>query len=107
MVETREWSAWLNLQPPPPDDLHVIGQVRVGNPGVLAFLSERVPQGINPSILILDLHLVQRPGFWIQKMTWVEARFGKIYQPGGDRPALVHVFHDCEQIVAEDVLRVS
>lgn len=76
-VKTSSWYAWNNLMPPKPDDFHVIGQVEVPNPGVEALLSERVPQGINPKILLLDLVLLQKPGVWPRIITTKEARFDK------------------------------
>jgi hypothetical protein len=77
-VETRDWYAWLNLMPPPPDELHVVGEVYVANPGVDPFLTPRVPQGINPQILLLDLYLCQRPGLWPQIMVWKPVRYDKV-----------------------------
>ena len=50
--------------PPPPDALHVRGEVEVSNPGVEVFLVKAEPQGINPAIILLDLFLFQRPGLW-------------------------------------------
>ena len=76
-IETRDWYAWLNLMPPPPDDFHVIGEVYVPNPGVDPFLTPRNPQGINPAILLLDLFLIQRPGIWPQVFVWKQARYDK------------------------------
>ncbi|HYR21467.1 MAG TPA: hypothetical protein VEP30_00905 [Chthoniobacterales bacterium] len=77
-AKTRNWYAWINTMPPKPDDFHVTGEVRVGNPGVYALLTKKEPQGINPAILLLDLHLVQRPGIWPQVVSWVPARYDEI-----------------------------
>lgn len=63
------WHAWLDKMPPPPDALHVRGSVTVPNPGVDVALYKRVPQGVNPTILLLNLVLVQRPGIWPQVIT--------------------------------------
>ncbi len=77
-IDTRDWYAWLNLMPPKPDDFHVIGEVFVPNPGVDPFLTPKVPQGINPQILLLDLHLIQQPGNWPQVFVWKPARYDKV-----------------------------
>jgi len=77
-AETRDWRAWINLMPPPPDDLHVIGEVRVPNPGVEAILVKTEPQGINPNILLLDLFLYQRPGVWPQVVAWKAVRYDSV-----------------------------
>jgi hypothetical protein len=55
--------------------------VEVGNPGVEAFLTMKVPQGINQFILLLDLHTFQRPGNWPQHTTWVQARYQSVGDP--------------------------
>jgi len=75
---SRNWYAWLNTMPPKPDDFHVTGEVQVGNPGVFALLIKKEPQGINPAILLLDMHLVQQPGIWPQVVSWVPARYDEI-----------------------------
>ncbi|HJU40844.1 MAG TPA: hypothetical protein VJ724_14835, partial [Tahibacter sp.] len=81
-MNTRNWYAWINKMPPPPDDFHVVGEVEVPNPGIEALLTVRSPQGINPDILLLDLHLFQKPGVWPQVVTWVQARYDKVLKPG-------------------------
>ena len=72
---TQGWAAWNILMPPPPDDFHLVGSVQVGNPGVTATLTPRVPQGIDPQILIIDLSLHQQPGMWPQIVVWTTARY--------------------------------
>ena len=57
-METKNWSTWINLMPPKPDDFHVVGEVFVANPGIETLLCVKEPQGINPNILLLDLHLI-------------------------------------------------
>ena len=74
-AKTTNWHAWINKMPPKPDDLHVTGQVEVPNLGVVAELIYRVPQGINEKYLLLDLVLIQKPGFWPQIPTLATARY--------------------------------
>src|ERR1700704_5090818 len=71
-AKTQNWYAWLNTMPPKPDDFHVTGEVRVGNPGIYALL---VKKQLGPLILLLDLYLVQRPGLWPSIISWVPARY--------------------------------
>lgn len=97
-METRDWYAWINLMPPPPDDFHVIGEALVGNPGIRAHLCVRHPQGINPKILLLDLYLTQEPGMWPQVLTWTQARYDKVLSPGSQRYESVDVFYEGESI---------
>lgn len=77
-AQTQDWYAWINLMPPPPDDFHVVGEVYVPNPGVDPFLTPRVPQGTNPTILQLDLYLCQQPGIWPQVFVWKPVRYDKV-----------------------------
>ena len=105
-IETRNWYAWINLMPPRPDDAHVIGEVLVANPGIQAHLCVREPQGINATILLLDLYLVQRPGKWPQVMTWVQARYDKILTSGSPKHEQVEIFLDKESIAQVPVEEV-
>jgi hypothetical protein len=77
-AETHDWYAWLDTTPPKPDELHVIGEITVGNPGIAAVLRKRIPQGINPRILLLDLHLMQQPGMWPQIVTCLAVRYDAV-----------------------------
>ncbi|QDU35747.1 hypothetical protein Mal4_00290 [Maioricimonas rarisocia] len=76
-VKTGNWYAWNNLMPPKPDDFHIIGDIEVPNPGVEPVLAQKVPQGVNPAILLLDLFLVQQPGNWPQVVVTKQVRFDR------------------------------
>ncbi|MCC2113971.1 MAG: hypothetical protein KDJ16_18190 [Hyphomicrobiales bacterium] len=76
-VKTRDWYAWNDLQPPQPDYFHITGEVLVPNPGVEPLLVPTEPQGINPQILMLDLYLCQKPGFWPQVLVSKPVRYDK------------------------------
>lgn len=102
-MDTKNWYAWINLMPPKPDDFHVVGEVFVGNPGIETHLCVREPQGINPNILLLDLHLVQKPGMWPQVMTWVQARFDKILTKDSPKYEEVEIFLNEESIAKVSV----
>ncbi len=103
-TETKDWYAWINFMPPPPNDFHTVGSVLVGNPGIKAILTPRVPQGINPAILLLDLVLVQQPGYWPQVMTWIEARYDKVVP--GSPYTMVQIFSGDEAIAEVQVEEV-
>ena len=72
------WFAWNDLMLPGPPSFHVVGDIEVPNPGVDAFLHERVPQGINPRVILLNLDLIQKPGIWPQHVVKKQVRFDKI-----------------------------
>jgi len=76
-TRTSNWFAWNNLMPPGPPSFHIVGEVQVPNPGVDVLMTERMPQGINPAIILLDLHLVQRAGIWPQHVVVKQAHFEK------------------------------
>ncbi|MFJ2364776.1 hypothetical protein ACIPIN_13955 [Pseudomonas sp. NPDC087697] len=101
-ISSKNWHAWLNTMPPKPDDLHVVGDVEVANPGVEAYLTMRAPQGFNPASLMLDLHLIQRPGNWIQQMSCAQARFSRVMPPNSPHYATVEIFYNSERIAFID-----
>ena len=76
--KTRNWNAWLVEKGSKPHPLHVIGEVEVSNLGVRAILVKKIPQGVNPSYLLLDMHLIQRPGIWPQVISWVPAQYDEM-----------------------------
>jgi hypothetical protein len=102
-TQCKDWQAWLDKMPPKPDELHVTGDVMVGNPGVQPTLAMRNPQGLNPAILILDLYLVQQPGMWPQVMTCASVRFDRVLPPGATDYTSVEIYSDGEQIAQVDV----
>lgn len=71
------WKAWQDFMPPGPSTLHVTGTCRFPTHGYKVTLKEAVPQGINPSILLL-LKIVTPPtGPVIQIPQDVEVHFRK------------------------------
>ncbi len=71
---TRNWNAWVDLQPPGPGRLHVTGEVEVSATNKNPVLNKHQPQGINPEILLLDLAIVEQ-GLGNQVFAWREARY--------------------------------
>mgnify|MGYP003649911283 CR=1 FL=1 len=57
MIKTKDWEAWIDTQPGPGKTprLFVTGQVETTNGAIVPVLTKREPQGINETILILDL----------------------------------------------------
>ncbi len=92
-VQTRNWYAWNNRMPPPPDELNVVGQVYVGNPGVDPLLTVRSGSAPGSPALELDLWLCQKPGIWPMVMTWKEVRYSEVLTAG----AYARVRVVCEQ----------
>lgn len=75
-IRTRDWYAWADLDPARPDELHVIGQAEVPSGGVEPLLSARPPGG-DPTILLLDFLLLQRPGPWPLATVWKPLRYDR------------------------------
>lgn len=105
-IETRGWQAWLDTMPPKPHTLHVSGDVVVANPGVQALLTMREPQGFNPAVLMLDLHLVQQPGGWIQVLAVAPARFERVMPPNSAPYRSVDILYENERIAFIDKISV-
>lgn len=99
-AQSRDWYAWNDLQPPTPDYFHITGEVNVANPGVDPMLVPTEPQGPNPTILMLDLYLCQRPGNWPQVLVWKSVRYDKKITNGY---AEVQIMCDGKAIATVDV----
>lgn len=100
-ADNRNWYAWNNLMPPKPDDFHVIGQVEVANYGIIGELVYRSPQGINASILLLNLVLIQRSGIWPPTNKWIDLRYDQI--PSSVKYECVEIFCENDVIAKMDV----
>jgi len=64
-----------NRQPLGPPSFYAIATVEVPSPGYTATLKKAVPQGINPTILLLRATAKKKPGIWPPVITAVNARF--------------------------------
>lgn len=102
-VATRDFYAWLNLMPIGPPTINVVGEVQVPNPGVDVFLTYKVPQGINPNILLLDLHLIQRPGNGTD--TWKTVHYQR--PAGGVEYSNVEIFCGSQSLIQVPVEKVE
>ncbi|MGE8175007.1 hypothetical protein [Pseudomonas fluorescens] len=103
-ISSKDWHAWLNAMPPKPDDFHVVGDVEVANPGIEAYLTMRAPQGFNPSILMLDLHLIQRPGNWAQMLSTAQARYDRVMPPSAPHYTAVDIYQNGERLAYIDYI---
>jgi hypothetical protein len=92
-MDSRDWSAWIDLMPPPPHQFHVKGEVLAPNPGYKAELRPKTPQGFNPEILLLEVILTQQEGMWPQVLTWIECRYDKTLSDTSTRYSEVTVFY--------------
>ena len=75
---TRNWFAWNDIQPPPPDSFHLVGEVEVIGPLSDVLLVERSPQGINPRILLLDLVISEPTGSHSPRRLFKPVSFARI-----------------------------
>lgn len=102
-AQTRDLFAWNDLQPPLPDYFYITGEVYVSNLGVDPMLVPAEPQGINPKILLLDLYLCQKSGFWPQVFVWKPMRYEKKISDGYEQ---VVVRCEGEDIATIDVANI-
>ena len=81
--ETKTWKAFEDRQPGPGrrPTLRVSGKVKITNTNQKPRLAEASPQGINPTILLLDL-FIDTEGAGIEPPDpWADATFGKQVTP--------------------------
>ncbi len=62
--KTRNFAAWINLQPLADNQIIIVGEVETAASYLVPKLSRAEPQGINPQHLILELTIVNtgKPG---------------------------------------------
>lgn len=94
LVICKDWYAWINTQPVGPPSIHVVGGIEVGNPGIEVLLTRRSPGGFNPSILMLDVSLYQKPGMWPQVMTCASTSYHEVLPGKPQAYTSVEIFHD-------------
>lgn len=75
MERFRDFVAIQDVPPQKTLFLNVSGKIYVPNPGVDVELNYAEPQGINPTILLLNATLSQRPGIWPQVFVWKNAHY--------------------------------
>ena len=80
--ETSDFTAWINLQPPGPSRLIVVGKVVTDGGNLKPKLTERVPQGVNPTILILDLTIEKTNDIGTEDISPRDVRFEKDAKQG-------------------------
>ena len=83
LFPTHSWCAIADLEPPAPFSLRVNGKVTVPTPGYRAALTRAVPQGINPTQLILDLIVTRLPVIVPQVVTDIDATYVDNNYAGG------------------------
>jgi hypothetical protein len=103
-VRTKDWYAWADLMPPNPSELHVIGQAEVPNDGVEPGLAARPPGG-NPTTLLLDFRLLQRPGSWQPAPVWKPLRLDRVLGSTTFRRVVVYSGDDVVADLAVDEVR--
>jgi len=101
----KDWYAWINNQPIGPPSFHLIGGIEVGNPGIEVVVTKRSPAGINPSILMLDISLYQKPGMWPQVMTCASAIYDEVIRKPHTYTA-VQIFNGAAMIGKLDTIDI-
>jgi hypothetical protein len=76
------WEAWEDQMPPGPSTLHVTGKCRFPTHGYKVKLKKAVPQGINPSILLLNKVVTAPSGPVIQVPEVVEVNYKQRVKKG-------------------------
>lgn len=76
------WEAWEDQMPPGPSTLHVTGKCRFPTHGYKVKLTKAVPQGINPTILLLRKVVTAPSGPVIQVPEVVEVTYNQRVKRG-------------------------
>ncbi|MEM6974444.1 MAG: hypothetical protein AAF577_16765 [Pseudomonadota bacterium] len=98
-----EFSAWINLQPPGPSKLIVIGKVVTNGGNLVPRLTERVPQGINPTILLLDLRIEDTGGVGTTDVAPRDVRFEKAAGKGAYTSVEIYANGDlCQKTTVDE-----
>jgi hypothetical protein len=79
--DEKEFHAWLDTMLGANNTLHVTGTVTVPATGWTATLTEVVPQGTNPKILILEVKKEKPSGVSGDKVSHIPVRFDKSKSP--------------------------
>lgn len=99
-VKLQNWIAILNLMPGPgPASFYVTGEVELPASNYEARLVKRVPQGINPKVLMLDLVLepLKVPG--TQALEWRLVRYEEEAARGAGAPyEQIEIFYQGNRI---------
>ena len=104
VLDTRNWYSWINLMPIVSYNLHVIGEVLVGTPGIQPQLTPVFSH--DASTLALKLELVQLPGAWPQVVTWADVRYTKPGEPNNQNYRQVVIEYNNEVVAKMPVERV-
>lgn len=72
---TKDFTAWINLMPGSKPKLIVIGKVETNAGNLQPKLTEVVPQGINPQILLLNLTIVDTGEIGTEDINYRDVRF--------------------------------
>jgi hypothetical protein len=94
-LNTKNWKAWQNLQPPGTPTLHVVGEVETTNSNQTPGLAEANPQGFNPDILLLDLSITTA-GTGLTVVEFKQVTFTK--KISKDQYSSVDIFSNGEQV---------
>lgn len=99
----RNWKAWIDSRPPEPPRLHVTGEVEVSAGNKEPVLTERVPPGINPTILILDLNIRDTGGVGTQAFQFKQVRFDKQDVPPGSLSKIEIAWQGATIVAIDDI----
>jgi hypothetical protein len=93
-----------NLQPPGPFHFYVRARIEVPTPGYRAHLKKAVPQGTNPTILILEVVLTKLPGIWPPRVTEIDANYDDNHYTGDFKQVTVRYGRDTKTVKVQIVV---
>ena len=81
-INSRDWKAWINTQPGADKKLFVTGEVETSSLNMVPVLKPAVPQGINATILLLDVTSERQGNAGGAQIGFREARYEREAQKG-------------------------
>ncbi len=82
-INTKDWNSWIDTMPGSEPTLIVTGEVETNAGNMLPVLREKVPQGPNQIILMLDLTIEKSGQVGTDDVAFRDARFEKPAKEGG------------------------
>lgn len=104
MPNTKDWYAWIDMQPGPgePPRLIVAGQVAIGNSAGVPVLVKRLQQDADENVLLLDLAVRSSGVAGMAEIAFRHARYEEAV-PRPDRYREVEIAREGKRVALLDV----
>ena len=105
-MESRNWHSWIDTMPPKPHKFYITGEVYIDTIEVKPQLFFKEPQGINDSIILVDLQLAPLHQEIISKNSWIPCRLEKALTTEHTMYKRVQIFYK-EDLLADIDVKIT